>query len=188
MTVRRPLRDLLLVAGLLLTVSCGTESPTSPTSAPAAAASATDPQISASLLGNLTGGLLQGLLSCSPQPYASTTQVIGPEGGTIRVGRHTLVIPQGALSQAVSIRAESPSDAVSSVRFSPEGLQFNSGHSPVLTLDYSTCPMGRIQVLKHVAYTTDRLQILSLLISLDNLLLMKVSAPIEHFSRYAVAW
>lgn len=183
MTIRRPLRDLFMVAVLLLTASCATDSPTSPT-----AASTVTPAASSSLVGGLTGGLLNGLLACAPQPYASATQVIGPAGGTIHVGRHRLVIPGGALSAPVTITAESPSDEVSSVRLSPEGLRFNSGHSPVLTLDYSSCPLGRLQVLKHIAYTTDRLQILYLLQSLDNLLLMQVSAPLEHFSRYAVAW
>lgn len=196
MTSWRPLRGLLLGAALLLTASCGADGPTGPRSAPPAPSSPTvQPAASNDLVGGLlggvtglTGGLLKGLLSCSPQPYASTTQTIGPAGGIIRVGRHSLVIPAGALSAPVQIRAEAPSDEVSSVRFSPEGLQFNRGHSPVVTLDYSSCPAGRLQLLKHVAYTTERLQILNLLTSLDNLLLMKVSAPIEHFSRYAVAW
>jgi hypothetical protein len=42
--------------------------------------------------------------------------------------------------------------------------------------------------LKRVAYTTERLEILSYLLSRDNLLLMRVSGELEHFSRYAVAW
>jgi hypothetical protein len=195
MTSWRPLRGFLLGAALLLSASCGADGPTSPTSAPAAAVSSAQPAVSNDLVGGLlggvgglTGGLLKGLLACTPQPYASTTQVVGPAGGIIRVGRHSLVIPVGALSYPVQIRAEAPSDEVSSVRFSPEGLRFNPGHSPVVTLDYSSCPAGRLQILKHVAYTTERLQILDLLTSLDNLLLMKLSAPIEHFSRYAVAW
>lgn len=134
----------------------------------------------------ILGGLLNGLLSCRAQPYARTDKVIGPAGGTIRVGDHVLVIPSGALTRSVTITAESPSDQVASVRFSPEGLQFR--RAATVTLDYSSCPLGRLQLLKHVAYTTDRLQILNLLLSRDNLLLMKVSADIEHFSRYAVAW
>ena len=39
-----------------------------------------------------------------------------------------------------------------------------------------------------IAYITDRLRILDLLPSLDNPLLMRVSAPLQHFSRYAAAW
>lgn len=134
----------------------------------------------------IIGGLLKGLLACNRQPYARSVKVIGTAGGTIRVGGHSLVIPSGALSRSVTITAEAPSDFVASVRFSPEGLQFN--RRATVTLDYSSCPLARLQLLKRVAYTTEQLQILSFLLSRDNLLLMKVSADLEHFSRYAVAW
>lgn len=188
----RPLRNLGLVAALLFTASCGTDGPTGPSASttPAAVSSTVRPDASiiGDLTGNLLGGLLKGLLTCAPQPYQRTSQVVGVAGGTIRLGRNSLVIPRGALNGSVNITMETPSDEVASVRFSPEGLQFNQGHSPKLTLDYSSCPLGRLQLLKHVAYTNEHLQILDLLTSLDNLLLMQVSAPIQHFSRYAVAW
>jgi hypothetical protein len=190
----KSLRTLLLLSALLVTASCGTDTPLGPEAAPGAApapnpgASQLDTAASPGALNSLIGGLIDGVLVCKPQAYASTTQVVGPEGGTIKVGRHTLVIPAGALSGSVQIKAEAPSEAVSSVRFSPEGLQFNAGHSPVLTLDYSNCPAGRLNILKHIAYTTERLKVLTRLISLDNLLKLQISAPIEHFSRYAVAW
>ena len=166
----------LLAAGLVLATgltSCSSlEAPTAP---PAAATSP-----------DLRLPILSGLLACNPQPYARTVQVVGPGGGTIQVGGHSLVIPPGALLLPVTITAEAPSDAVASVRFQPEGLRFQ--RSATLTLDYSNCPAGRLQILKHVAYTTDGLDILSLLLSRDNLLAMRVSADLQHFSRYAVAW
>jgi len=131
---------------------------------------------------------LSGLLACSPQPYASSSALIGPNGGTLRVAGHVLVVPRGALLQPVLITAEAPRDTVASVRLSPEGLRFAAGRPAVLSLDYSNCPLGRLQLRKHIAYTTDNLNVLSLLLSTDNLLLARVSAPLEHFSRYAVAW
>ena len=188
----RPLRTLALIAGLLVLASCATEAPTGPEStslsAPAQDSAASSAVGYVGQDNNLLGGLLGGVLLCKPQPYASATQLIGAAGGTIKVGRHTLVVPAGALDAPVQIKAEAPSDAVSSLRFSPEGLQFNPGHSPVLTLDYSNCPAGRLNILKRIAYTTEKLQIITRLLSLDNLLKMQISAPIEHFSRYAVAW
>lgn len=153
--------------------------------APTAPASEAQP----SLLGAdlpIVGGLLEGLLACNRQAYARSVATIGPSGGSIRVGKHTLTIPRGALTRSVTITAEAPSDFVASVRFAPEGLEFS--RPATLTLDYSSCPLGRLRLLKRVAYTTERLQILSYLLSRDNLLLMKVSADLEHFSRYAVAW
>jgi hypothetical protein len=128
------------------------------------------------------------LLFCSPLPAASTTQIIGPAGGTLSVGPHTLVIPAGALSQAVAITAEAPTDSVRSVRLLPEGLTFAAGKPARLTLSYAGCSLLGTLVPKRIAYTTDLLELLQLLPSIDDLLRRQVSAPLKHFSRYAVSW
>lgn len=136
----------------------------------------------------LLGNLGHGLIYCSPLPADSSTETIGPAGGTIAAGPHTLVIPAGALSEDVSITAIAPSDSVNSVMLQPEGLTFAPGKPARLTLDYSNCPLlGRL-LPKRIAYTTDLLDILQLLPSIDDLLHRKVSAPLEHFSRYAVSY
>ena len=137
---------------------------------------------------SLLGGLLQatGLLRCTPLPYASTTKTIGPAGGIINVGPHTLIIPPGALSQNVTITAEAPSANVNSVRFTPQGLRFNV--SAALTMSYSNCNLLGKLLPKEIAYTDDNLNILSYLISLDYLFAKKVTGKLDHFSRYAVAW
>jgi hypothetical protein len=143
-------------------------------------------QPSESLTSTLSSALSNlHLLSCSTQPYAVTTKTIGTAGGTIQVGTHKLVIPAGALAQSVTIKAEQVSGNVNSVRFSPEGLQFAKPAS--LTLSYQNCsPL--LGVLKRVAYTDERLRILELIPSIDNLLSKDVTGSIKHFSRYAVAW
>jgi len=137
---------------------------------------------------SLLGGLLQatGLLRCTPLPYASTTKTIGPAGGIINVGPHTLIIPPGALLQNVTITAVAPSANVNSVRFTPQGLRFNV--SAALTMSYSNCNLLGKLLPKEIAYTDDNLNILSYLISLDNLFAKKVTGKLDHFSRYAVAW
>lgn len=174
--------SLLLLASVLgAGLSCSTDSsPTSPIAPPAVG-----PLQPSGLLG---GGSLTGLLYCSPLPYDSTTQTIGSNGGTISVGPHTLTIPAGALSQNVAITAEAPSDSVNSVRLLPEGLTFAVGKPARLTLSYSNCSLlGRL-VPKRIAHTTDLLELLDLLPSIDDLWRQRVSAPLEHFSRYAVSW
>jgi hypothetical protein len=138
-------------------------------------------------LGGATGSLGQ-LVTCKPQQYASDSEWIGPWGGTLRVGKHTFYVPAGALKSYVRITAEAPEGNVVSVRFKPEGLKFDPSHKPVLTLDYSNCGLVRNLLPKRIAYTDEKLSILSILESLDNLLTQRVSARIEHFSRYAVAW
>jgi hypothetical protein len=79
-----------------------------------------------------------------------------------------------------------PSDPVVSVSFAPEGLTF--ARPARLTLSYAQCPLLPSLLPKHIAYTTNLLEILQLLTSVDDLLHRNVSAGLDHFSRYAVAW
>src|SRR5919202_4893107 len=82
------------------------------------------------LLGIDLGGTLTGVVSnltlykCSTPSFGSVTQTVGPAGGVIKVGPHSLVIPAGALDRTVAITASTkPSDHVQ-VDFQPEGLRF----------------------------------------------------------------
>jgi hypothetical protein len=169
----------LLVAGLLAVSVWSCSDVNAPTSA--AAPSATPAP-------DVVGDLLRatGLLRCTPLPYASASKLIGPAGGELRVGPHVLRIPAGALSQPVLITAEAPSESVNSVRFSPEGLHF--ARPAALTMSYANCNLVGRLIPKRIAYTTDALDILSYLLSLDNFLQQQVTGRLEHFSRYALAW
>jgi hypothetical protein len=169
-------RSLLVLVVCLVLVYCG-DGPTAPPVAQ------TTPD--ASLLGGLLRPL--GLLQCSDLPYASTTQTIGPLGGRISAGPHTLVIPPGALDEPTTITMTQPTgDGVNAVRFAPEGLQFE--RPAALTMSYSNCNLlGRL-LPKRIAYTTERLQILYYLLSLDNIFSKRVTGRVDHFSDYVVAW
>jgi hypothetical protein len=146
------------------------------------------------LIGDLTGdvtsavvgtlGTVTDLLTCSPQQYAITTQTIGPSGGVISVGRHSLVIPRNALPKKVTITAEQIAGSTNSVRFSPEGLRFEQ--PAALTLNYENCALVLLQ--KKIVFTSEKLKILEVLGSLDLFRSKSVTAPIDHFSRYAVAY
>ena len=124
------------------------------------------------------------LLSCSPQRYLVTTKQAGPNGAKIKVGGHVLTIPAGALSEDVTIVAEQLTGSVNSVRLSPEGLQF--AKPARLTLEYRNCRSTRQE--KRVAYTDELLRILDLPPSEDYPNYDYVTAKIDHFSRYAVAY
>lgn len=173
--------SLLLVPVLLAAVSCSTDesafgpSPEQPS------------QALAVLPGRLTNTLTDAvnLLTCSEQPYAKASKVIGPEGGSIVVGSHVLVIPRGALSRSVEITAEQVRGATNSVRFSPEGLQF--ARPAEVTLSYANC--AQLPLLKtRVVYTDELLKVLQLLPSKDAGTTKRVTGKINHFSRYAVAY
>jgi hypothetical protein len=131
-------------------------------------------------LGNVTD-----LLLCSPQAYAVTKQKIGRDGGVLNVGSHSLVIPRGALGKSVTITAEQIRGTANSIRFSPEGLQFEKPAK--LTMSYENCAL--VLVKKKIVYTDENLNILEVLkASLDLFKKKTVSAPIDHFSRYVVAY
>ena len=176
----RLLRAALLGGGVLLLLSCADPSPLGVDSR--------GPRPEADLL-DLSLDVQPpkvGLLACTPLPYDSVTQTIGPEGGTIQVGAHTLWVPPGALDTAVSITAVAPSDTVNHVRFQPEGLTFQQ--PAALVTGYGNCDLLGSTLPKRIAYTTDALQILDYLPSLDDRESQTVRGWLRHFSEYAVAW
>jgi hypothetical protein len=192
----RRFTTLALALALAAGLSCTTSDSTAPL-----APSSEQQSPSFGLIGDLTGGLtditndltstvvgtlgsVTDLLLCSPQPYAITKQTIGPSGGVLTVGSHSLVIPKNALSQKVAITAEQIRGSTNSIRFSPEGLRFEK--PAVLTMDYQNCALVLLQ--KKIVFTTENLKILEVLRSLDLFRSKTVTAPIDHFSRYAVAY
>jgi len=127
------------------------------------------------------------LLKCSSLPYASSTRTIGPLGGTISAGPHTLVVPPGALTASTTITMTVPTGlGVNAVKFQPAGLRFVT--PAVLSMSYSNCSLLGKLLPKRIAYTDDNLNILSYLLSLDNLLSKNVTGKVNHFSDYVVAW
>ncbi len=146
----------------------------------------------ASLLGDVVGGVtgtvgnLTGtLLSCSVSDAYSATQVIGPSGGFIAVGPHSLFVPPGALDSNVKITATVPATRHAEVHFAPEGLKFNVPSS--LNMSYAKCSL-LVGLLPKIVYVDDNQNILESLLSLPNLFQKRVSAPIKHFSNYVVAF
>ncbi|HEU4628100.1 MAG TPA: hypothetical protein VFS08_00035 [Gemmatimonadaceae bacterium] len=132
------------------------------------------------------GPALQGTTSallCQPRPYDADVEVIGPEGGVLRAGRHTLAIPPGALRQPTVITMEAPVSLAVRVRFSPHGLTFAA--APTLTLSYKGCAVPPDATMS-VVYVDEALNILERPRSRDRR--GSVSAEIWHFSDYAVAW
>lgn len=126
-----------------------------------------------------------GLVSCAPHAYDATTVVIGPAGGQVRVGKHVLRIPAGALDSATPITMAISAAPVVAVTLSPHGLTF---HEPAeLELNYAACGNPNDSSYR-VAYTDDQYQILEYVPSLDQHAAHKVVGRLRHFSKYAVAY
>jgi hypothetical protein len=176
MKIIRWLTAALLTTGTLVMWSCADSGAL--VTAPRPAASSAD----------LLGGLLQptGLLSCAPLPADSASQLIGPNGGTISVGPHTLVVPAGALDSTVLISAVAPSDSLRRITFQPQGLVFQQ--PALLTMSYAHCGLLTLLLPKHIAYINDALLILDLLPSRADVGAQTITGHVWHFSDYAVAW
>jgi hypothetical protein len=147
-----------------------------------------------------------GLVSCS-QTYDSVTQVIGPAGGLIAVGRHFLWVDSMALSDTVRITAVAPADTVRWVRFQPDGLQFRTngrGLSAIFYTSFKDCGVPTAETVR-IAQVTDSLQVIGYLASPDStaspdsawIKVRKnpwskgnqyVAGVLHHFSQYAVSW
>jgi hypothetical protein len=172
----KAIRILMVALVVCVIASCSDRAPTAPTSVPAPDAS-------------LIGGLLRptGLLQCSALPAASTTQTIGPAGGSIAVGPHVLRIPAGALDKPTTITGTLDTGrGVNGIRFQPEGLRFNSPAS--LTMSYANCSLLGSLLPKRIAYTTNLLDVVEYLLSLDNIFTKKVTGRVPHFSEYVLSW
>lgn len=178
MSRTRMLSRALLLGAFIVLASCSTDRP---------APLGPDADLVGDLLGTTTNLLsATGLLKCSPLPAASATKTVGPAGGYIAVGPHSLFIPAGALDSAVTITANAPTGNVNLVKFQPEGLTFDK--SATLTMSYANCNLLGKLLPKRIAYVDDHNNILYYLLSLDLLSLKKVQGKVDHFSAYAVAW
>jgi hypothetical protein len=170
-----------MLAGVAaVTANCGDQTPMGVASTSAVSMPAPE----AGLIGDLLRRV--GLLKCTPLPSDSTSVTIGPLGGVVRIGPHSLFIPPGSLTSQVRITATQSRDTVNAVRFKPEGLTFR--YPAALTMSYANCNLLGLLLPKRIAYTTDQYRILEYLLSLDNMGARQVTGKLKHFSQYAVAW
>jgi hypothetical protein len=189
----KPFRSLAaFCSALLLAAALGCSPDTAPTAAP--------PAPDLSLIGDLTNTIgdvtgtvtdlaaqvlpIKGLLACNVTQTYSTTQSVGPLGGTIRVGPHSLVIPANALSARTTITATAPAGKIVEVEFYPHGLKFQK--QTTLTMSYRDCGLLK-DVLPQIVYADDKNNIIEQLLSLVNILNRTVSAKTDHFSSYILA-
>jgi hypothetical protein len=129
------------------------------------------------------------LPSCTPQPADLSSARIGPNGGTLRAGKHTLRIPAGALKQSTVITMQAPSDSLNYVVFGPEGLTFDPANLPTLTMSYRNCSVKQKAELElEIVYTDDA--ITTVLDTTETIASDTVShtvgARLRHFSKYVL--
>jgi hypothetical protein len=121
-------------------------------------------------------------LRCDPLQNASDTRVIGPAGGQLNIGPHTLTIPAGALAAPTVISGQMPTSAVASVQLSPHGLNF--AVPATLELDFRHCQRvaGRPETVVYVDEAGNALEW-----PVTAVRGQRASATIWHFSQYAMS-
>jgi hypothetical protein len=119
------------------------------------------------------------------QPYGATSGWVGPQGGRLKAGGHTLYVPAGALSAPTFITMETPSGNISHVVFGPEGLKFNSNYPAHLVMGYQNCQVTP-DATQQVAYTSASLNILETQPSVSDPATLTVDAKLTHFSDYVI--
>jgi hypothetical protein len=173
----------LAFAAVVLTSCADDHLPTTP------AAPSPDPSLIGDVLGGVTGtvgGLVNrlGLVSCNVQTTHTASAEIGPLGGVLRVGPHSLTVPPYALRERVRISAVADKGQHVQIKFEPQGLTFR--RPTLLTMSYSECSLLSPTRLR-IVYVNDGLQILEVLPTLTSVLTRSAYAPVDHFSRYMLA-
>jgi hypothetical protein len=118
-------------------------------------------------------------------PATQASAKIGPQGGTLMLGKSRLTVPAGALPAPVKISAKASTAGVAAVELQPAGLQF--AVPATLSIDYAGCPqLG--DVVKKIVYVDDAWRVVEVLASQDVRAATHVDAAISHFSKYAIAY
>jgi hypothetical protein len=194
-----------LSVGVLLAIpmGCAPDAPTGPTPTQPVAA----PQ--ASLIGDLVGlvdgatgevvgvvgttteavgGVVNALLDpllCPTDVGYTASKKIGPFGGTLRVGPHTLTVPAGALWVDTWITATAPKGKYAEVQFEPHGLKFK--RDVTLSISYAQCGLLSWSKPPVIVYTDDNRTILEILESVLNPRTETITGKTDHFSSYILA-
>jgi hypothetical protein len=159
-------------------------------------------QPQASLLGGVVGGVtgvvggvvgvvvdvanaLLSPLVCPTDDSYTASRTIGRNGGTLKVGPHTLTIPSGALAQDTRITATAPSGSYAEVRFKPHGLTFK--RDVTLSVSYAKCGLLQKNNPPVIVYADDDRNILEILKSTIDTRQKTVTGKTDHFSSYILA-
>jgi hypothetical protein len=134
------------------------------------------------------GGVVNALLDplvCSVDRSYTASKKIGPWGGTLRVGPHTLTVPAGALSADTWITATAPRGSYAQVQFQPHGLTFK--RDVTLSISYEQCGLLNRSNPPVIVYADDKLNILEVLRSTIDTRNETITGKTDHFSSYILA-
>jgi hypothetical protein len=122
------------------------------------------------------------VVECVGRGPRTGSMVIGPDGGTLRLGPNALFVPPGALAEPVTISA-TVADTVAAITFEPEGLQFS--RPVIVELDTRGCAVSDEQ---HpvLLYLDDDGEARETIRGYLDERKQRFYAPVVHFSVYAI--
>jgi hypothetical protein len=170
----------LFITGLLAAslLGCG-QLPTAPTSAPTTPATLTYSAQPQGLIGSLVDGLL-GLL-------VRTLNLVGSLGGSLANGRWRVDVPAGAVEGNATVSLGVPNSTSGECGLEIWPADKNSFQKPVtLTVDCRSVSSDRLRTYVIHWYNPSTRQWVPVQGSRVDLTTKTVSAPLLHFSRYAV--
>jgi hypothetical protein len=179
MSPRKVLLPIALALAVGLVVGCG-QMPTSP--APAVQAAASSAQQAAQpdgLIGSLLGGVLKLLFR--------VLNLVGSLGGSLSNGRWRVEIPANAVSGNATVSLGVASDSSPDCQLEISPVSLNHFSTPVtLTVDCRSIPASTLSTYVIYWYDPAKLVWTQVAGSKVDLASMSVSAPLQHFSCYAV--
>jgi hypothetical protein len=118
-------------------------------------------------------------LACDVPSDLNGSAIIGPDGGTLDIGPHRLIIPPGALTTKVAVSGFIPAGSTIEVHFEPHGLQFKKPAG--LILNSASCSaVPDVVYLNEVGVVAERIK------AIFSTWWHVIAAPIDHFSVYAL--
>lgn len=111
--------------------------------------------------------------------------VIGPLGGSVRLGRHILNIPAGAVSENVTFTMSAASQTGVAVDCNPSPFQFNVPVSLTLSFANTQYASNPRQVNLQIFYMANTSSCIAMPSVVDPVG-YTVTAQIDHFSRYII--
>ena len=126
------------------------------------------------------------LLRCDPLQFTGSASIIGPNGGDINVGPHTLRVPRGALPWDAVITVEAPTGLEVGIELSPRDVGF--AEKLVLEIDYDHCTVSDTLPPLRGVWVSDSGAVLEFPPSVDDRQGRRLSVELDHFSKYAVAY
>lgn len=178
-----PVLRLLVVASAAALVACGEPASSTSPAVKGVTASGGDTSDHRTAKGT-------NLLECPVDTSATTSALIGIQGGTISLGGSSVTIPAGALLGNEVVELTIPAGHYMEVDLSVNGGQSIIFQLPVVaTIDYSRCGRSSATLKPLTVWHIDEhtKSLLENMGGVDDKLLQQITFSTGHFSGYAVA-